>query len=491
MYNKKVLQHFTNPKFFGKIKNPDVVGKAGNPRCVIPDTLIYLNSHITEIKDLKRGQDVLGHNGKYYRIKNIHRRPYKGKIYSIRVHNLGRVSLTPEHLILAIKTDKVRQNKSKIHKKLLPSWYHVEDLSKGDTILYPILQETIDIRSIKLGIEKPKWDFKSKALPKEINITPSFLRLAGYFLAEGHVRTDKCKGTVGFSFNSKEVDYINDTIYLMKRIFNITPAKLVDERNTTNILFYSARLARFFAKLFGKGAKNKSLPHWMLLLPIRKQAQILCGLWRGDGYVNSHRAKYVTISKQLAYQVRVLLLRQKIISSFFTIPSTGMHKESYPIFIQDDSSLKKIANIVGTNINIPAKRKEIYKSWLDKKYYYTGIQEIKSVSHKGFVYNLEVDGSHSFVSDAATLHNCGDLLTLYLKIDNKKIKDIKFETLGCAAAIAASDMICQLVKGRTLNQALKVSFQDVSKELGVLPPLKIHCAQLVTEALRDAVKKYK
>lgn len=98
---------------------------------------------------------------------------------------------------------------------------------------------------------------------------------------------------------------------------------------------------------------------------------------------------------------------------------------------------------------------------------------------------------------------CGDLLTLYLKIDKKtppgarlakggkKIKDIKFETLGCAAAIAASDMICQLVKGRTLNQALKVSFQDVSKELGVLPPLKIHCAQLVTEALRDAVKKYK
>jgi nitrogen fixation NifU-like protein len=87
---------------------------------------------------------------------------------------------------------------------------------------------------------------------------------------------------------------------------------------------------------------------------------------------------------------------------------------------------------------------------------------------------------------------CGDLLTLYLKIDEKtnKIKDIKFETLGCAAAIAASDMICQLAKGKTLNQALRISFQDVSKELGVLPPLKIHCAQLVTEALKDAINKY-
>jgi len=91
---------------------------------------------------------------------------------------------------------------------------------------------------------------------------------------------------------------------------------------------------------------------------------------------------------------------------------------------------------------------------------------------------------------------CGDLMTLYLKLDNPsaggnpKIKDIKFETLGCAAAIAASDMICQLVKGKTLDGALNVTFQDVSKGLGKLPPVKVHCAQLVTEALKDAVKKY-
>ena len=87
---------------------------------------------------------------------------------------------------------------------------------------------------------------------------------------------------------------------------------------------------------------------------------------------------------------------------------------------------------------------------------------------------------------------CGDLLTLYLKIDGKtkKIKDIKFETLGCAAAIAASDMICELAKGKTLDQALNIGFQNVSQELGHLPALKIHCAQLVTEALRDAIGKY-
>ena len=88
---------------------------------------------------------------------------------------------------------------------------------------------------------------------------------------------------------------------------------------------------------------------------------------------------------------------------------------------------------------------------------------------------------------------CGDLMTLYLKINekSKKITDIKFETLGCAAAIAASDMICELVKGKTLEQALGIGFQDVSDELGTLPALKIHCAQLVTEALKNAIEKYK
>ncbi len=88
---------------------------------------------------------------------------------------------------------------------------------------------------------------------------------------------------------------------------------------------------------------------------------------------------------------------------------------------------------------------------------------------------------------------CGDLLSLYLKIDNKtkKIKDIKFETLGCGAAIAASDMICELAKDKTLNKALNLSFKDVSQALGNLPPVKVHCAQLVTEALNDAINKYK
>lgn len=87
---------------------------------------------------------------------------------------------------------------------------------------------------------------------------------------------------------------------------------------------------------------------------------------------------------------------------------------------------------------------------------------------------------------------CGDIMTLYLKIDKKsdKIKEIKFETLGCAAAVASSDIICEMVKGRTVKQAQEIKFEEILKKLGVLPPIKIHCSVLATKALKKAIKNY-
>ncbi|MGB9598291.1 MAG: iron-sulfur cluster assembly scaffold protein [Minisyncoccales bacterium] len=90
---------------------------------------------------------------------------------------------------------------------------------------------------------------------------------------------------------------------------------------------------------------------------------------------------------------------------------------------------------------------------------------------------------------------CGDLMYLYLKIKkNKKkeevIKDIKFETLGCAAAIATSSVITDLVKGKTLKEALNFDKNEIIKELGGLPVQKIHCSILATEALKEAIYDY-
>ena len=90
---------------------------------------------------------------------------------------------------------------------------------------------------------------------------------------------------------------------------------------------------------------------------------------------------------------------------------------------------------------------------------------------------------------------CGDEMWLYVKLGkNRKkeeiIKDVKFETFGCVAAIATSSVITDLVKGKTIEEALKVKKDDIVKTLGELPPIKIHCSVLAIDALSEAIYDY-
>ena len=91
---------------------------------------------------------------------------------------------------------------------------------------------------------------------------------------------------------------------------------------------------------------------------------------------------------------------------------------------------------------------------------------------------------------------CGDLMNIYIKVvKNKKgeeiIKDIKFETLGCVAAIATSSMVTEMAKGKTLDEALAIKYSDVAQALGSLPPVKTHCADLAVKGLKAAIEDYK
>ncbi|MFW5787312.1 MAG: Fe-S cluster assembly scaffold protein NifU [Halanaerobiales bacterium] len=86
---------------------------------------------------------------------------------------------------------------------------------------------------------------------------------------------------------------------------------------------------------------------------------------------------------------------------------------------------------------------------------------------------------------------CGDIMKIFLKIDNETIKDIKFKTFGCGAAIATSSMISVLAKGKKVDEALKVSKKEVADALDGLPSEKMHCSNLAADALKDAIDNYK
>lgn len=86
---------------------------------------------------------------------------------------------------------------------------------------------------------------------------------------------------------------------------------------------------------------------------------------------------------------------------------------------------------------------------------------------------------------------CGDIMKMYLKIENDVIVDAKFQTFGCAAAIASSSMATQLIIGKTVEEALKLKNKDVVTALEGLPPQKIHCSVLAEEAINKAIEDYK
>jgi nitrogen fixation NifU-like protein len=85
---------------------------------------------------------------------------------------------------------------------------------------------------------------------------------------------------------------------------------------------------------------------------------------------------------------------------------------------------------------------------------------------------------------------CGDVMRIYLKVEKDRIKDIKFQTYGCIAAIACSDALCELAKGKILKQAKSITYEDIIKKLDFLPTIKIHCSVLGRKALLEAIKNY-
>ena len=85
---------------------------------------------------------------------------------------------------------------------------------------------------------------------------------------------------------------------------------------------------------------------------------------------------------------------------------------------------------------------------------------------------------------------CGDIMELYIKVKDGIIVDAKFKTFGCGAAIATSSMVTEMVKGKSIEEALKISNKAVAEALDGLPPVKMHCSVLAEEALRSAIEDY-
>jgi len=111
------------------------------------------------------------------------------------------------------------------------------------------------------------------------------------------------------------------------------------------------------------------------------------------------------------------------------------------------------------------------------------MQHFKKPQNMGEI--LDADGVGSVGNPT-----CGDLMTMYIKVKDNRLEDVKFKTYGCGAAIATSSMTTELAKGKTIDEAMQISRASVAESLGGLPPVKMHCSNLAADALHAAIEDY-
>jgi NifU-like protein involved in Fe-S cluster formation len=474
MYTEKVKDHFFNPRNVGEIKDADGVGTVGNPTCGDVMTM-YIKVKDEKIDDIKfktfgcvpeheevvlnngswekvsdSPQDLVNNLGDRVNIKERYIREYKGKLLNIVpfVSPYNSFMLTPNHPVLAIKREwmeKSRKTSSKskwlrVNNKELfstnPYYVDAHNLSKGDYLVFA-----------PLSFQKNK-----------VNFSDDFLRLLGYYLSEGYVSAKE--SVVAFAFNKNEEEYIHEVKSLISKITD-EKAKVRIRKNVAEVYVCSRKLVRSLKKHGSSLARNKKMSEDIMELPPKKQWNIFLTYFNGDGnkykrrYKDSETYRIDTVSKTLAIQMQQILARNGIFVSIKKMKKREHILEGRIIRGVDQYHLSFKMN------------KKHHFVHVKNGYFLVPIRKIEEIQYIGNVYNFEVDSiEHSYLVKGFAVHNC-------------------------AAAIATSSILTEMAKGKMLDDALKITRDDVANELGGLPAIKLHCSNLAADALREAIKDYR
>jgi acyl-coenzyme A synthetase/AMP-(fatty) acid ligase len=386
--------------------------------CVPGNTKVITNFAFKEISKIKPGDLVLSHKGNFVKVLNVFKRYYKGELIKINTYYSNEpILITPNHKILVSK-DRVGPFK----------WTSASELKKGDHVLFPIprgksgnkrilqISDFLNSKDCKFLKVKERKIFSSKGthkIPNQIKIDENFMRLCGYYVAEGSVDKD----SIYFNFGKHEKSYIEDVKNLLREIMGIEAKVKRSHRWTAPVYVTSKILLNLFKKQFGAKAEQKRLPSWFISLPKRLLAEFIKGFWRGDGYSFNTGFEFNTISRTLAIQLKIILLKLGI------IPSVRLRKVNkkkiryiqgrkitykhniYRISISG-ISLNKISEILEINHPFLFQRSKTYhRGKITGKFLWTKVTSVSREKYEGPVYNLKTD-SKTYTLSSFCVHNC-------------------------------------------------------------------------------------
>ena len=429
--------------------------------CQPKGSMVITNNGTIPIEKIKIGDNVLTHKNKFEPVINI----LNGKNYIREITSgyTNTLKLTDDHPILAIKSNKKTYTQHKI--KLIPKWINASEITPYDFLAVPkpkhikhhnflkitdyvdnnnIIQKngfihnkySKNMKNVKISMFtlmkkynikkntmwrilnnittkesvilskkiRKEYDNFNLQIPNKIIVDKEFSRLLGLFVAEGWTENNS---TFGFAFHTKEKSYHDFVLKTMKDKFNLI-GKTCVRGNGTTIQFFNSVISEFFEKLCNKYAYNKDVPNFLLHEKIYLQKEFIKGYFDGDGHydVKYANASAVTISKNLAYNMKYLLLRCGVLSKITKY--------------KGKKGVKILDNICDTkdfyNIRIAYSKsscelfklkyhKPRYKFYLeDENYFYVKVKSIKINNTSIQVYNITVEKDHSYCGEIV-LHN--------------------------------------------------------------------------------------
>lgn len=409
---------------------------------------------VKPIAELKIGERVLTHAGRYRPVIELHQRAYAGELLRIKIKLIGTtLEVTPEHPILTPNGWMKAQDLS-VHSRVaigVPRGVSVNP--QFDLAALPYAEELeVQTNQTSLRVRQPSsyqnsgrqanWNVRF------IEVSPDLARLCGYYVSEGTIGPDE--RYIRFTFNKDEVEYHEDVRRLVERIFglpvNVSQSSL---GNWININVYSRALAAWFETNFGHGSSNKHIPLWLQYAETEIQNEFLIGLMRGDGlyYENMHlvtgrktpklfRSLRLTLSNpaliQQVWQVCLRLGYDAAVRPVDTTYVTPNASDTAQISLPPLQSRQLVKMAFGKDLPEPDARYLRNTVTRQDDQVFFEVQQIESVDFAGTVYNCEVDEDHSYVTEGVVVHNC---FVLPISDDMGRDSAGIFQTLRDAALI--------------------------------------------------------
>ena len=400
--------------------------------CTPPDELVMTESGYKEICDIKEGEKVLTHKGRFMPVKRVMHRQHEGYLNGIYFNGMKHpLRLTDEHPVLVYrKRSQTNQKKSiaEIYSGVEPEFINASDVKEGDLVVLPSFTFGTETKYcspsdyVKNFVLNNNGDRISPSngkkadhdIPSLVEVTPDFARLLGYIISDGHIDNRGVK----IFFSGDEECFADDAVDIFNSLDLDAKWGYAKDKDMIRVQCNSVLLAEWLSVWMTKDIKNDkiTIPSEIWMSPKDVREQLLSGLIRGDGCYKNRTISFATISKKLAYNVRMLYASLQIPCTLVSNPErtiTYNDKESilsqlYEVNVQTLEYVRRVHAFINKKKQIIGDQ-EVNKSparvQVVNNHIVASVRRNRKLDYKGQVYNLEVAEDNSYVLQSVA-HNC-------------------------------------------------------------------------------------